>query len=158
MSGVFSVASPDVLSNPYSLVILGVLLIALEYLVIAYYLIKVRMQTFNGTFMKKFRDQHQTDFKTDPPKLGYPDMGCGYYGKKLEYKDWYKFNCSQRIHLNYLEGIVLIMVATLISGIQHAHFTFGLQIAYIIGRALYSVGYMKGADYRIQGALIYQVS
>ncbi len=77
MSGVFSVASPDVLSKPYSLVILGVLLIALEYLVIAYYLIKVRMQTFNGSFMKKFRDQHQTDFKTDPPKMGYPDMGCG---------------------------------------------------------------------------------
>ena len=23
------------------------------------------------------------------PKMGYPDMGSGYYGKQLAYKDWF---------------------------------------------------------------------
>jgi len=26
------------------------------------------------------------------PKLGYPDMGNGFYAKKLSYKNWYEFN------------------------------------------------------------------
>ena len=94
MSSLFAVASPDVLTKPYSLVVLGALLIALQYLVITYYIIKIRFQTFNGSFMKKFRDVHQSEFKTDPAKFGYPDMGSGFYGKKLSYKDWYTFNCS----------------------------------------------------------------
>ena len=158
MSGLFEIASPDVLAKPYSLVILGTLLIALQYLVITYYIIKVRFGTFDGKFMKNFRDLHQEAFKSDPAKMGYPDMGCGVYGKRLEYKDWYRFNCAQRIHLNYLEGIILIMLSALIAGIQNARLVFGLQLAYMVGRALYSVGYMKGADYRIKGALIYQVS
>ena len=125
---------------------------------IAYYIIKVRMQTFSGKHMKEFRDLHQEAFKADPAKMGYPDMGCGFYGKRLAYKDWYRFNCSQRIHLNYLEGIILIMLSALVAGIQNALLVFGLQVAYMVGRGLYSVGYMKGADYRIKGALIYQVS
>jgi hypothetical protein len=28
------------------------------------------------------------------PKMGYPDMGSGYYSKQLPYKDWYEFNCA----------------------------------------------------------------
>ena len=108
--------------------------------------------------MKKFEDEHRKAFGTFPAKLGYPDTGNGRYSKALPYKDWYMFNCAQRVHMNYLEGFMLILLGTLISGIQFPHITFGIQIFYIIGRQLYSTGYMKGADYRIAGALMYQIA
>ena len=157
VSSLFATAQPDVLQKPYSLVILGVLFIALQYLVIMYYIIKVRFQTFTGKFMKDagFNELHAQSFKEGAPKLGYPDQGSGLFSKKLAYKDWYRFNCSQRIYMNYLEGIAMIILTTLIAGIQAPLLTFGLQLAYLVGRTLYSVGYMKGADYRIKGALIY---
>ncbi len=60
--------------------------------------------------------------------------------------------------MNYVEGFVLIVLGTLISGIQYPLITFATQIVYIVGRQLYSEGYMKGADYRITGAGLYQVA
>ena len=60
--------------------------------------------------------------------------------------------------MNYIEGFGLIIVGTLISGIQYPLITFATQIIYIIGRQLYSEGYMKGADYRVAGAGLYQVA
>ena len=57
--------------------------------------------------------------------------------------------------MNYIEGFALIVLGTLISGIQYPLITFATQIVYIVGRQLYSEGYMKGADYRITGAGLY---
>ena len=42
--------------------------------------------------------------------------------------------------MNYIEGFALILVGTLISGIQYSLITFATQIVYIIGRQLYSDG------------------
>ena len=60
--------------------------------------------------------------------------------------------------MNYVEGFMLILMGTLIAGIEFPLITFGIQLIYIIGRQLYSTGYMKGADYRIAGALMYQLA
>ena len=122
------------------------------------YVLKSRIKIFNGKFMKKFEEEHKSAFGTKPANLGYPDTGNGRYSKALPYKDWYEFNCAQRCHMNYIEGFALILVGTLISGIQYPLITFATQIVYIIGRQLYSDGYMKGADYRITGAGLYQVA
>ena len=161
MTGIFEVASPEsLLRSNYSLVLLGILLIALQYLVIAYYVIKVRIEVYPTSFMKQFNQEHQAAFPHQkyPPKLGYPDTGCGKYSSKLSYPQWYKFNCAQRIHLNYLEGLALMILASLLAGLHNPLSAFIIEVLYFVGRGLYSVGYMKGADYRVTGAGIYQIS
>ena len=66
-------------------------------------------------------------------------------------------NCAQRIHLNYLEGITLVLVLSLISGIRYPGFTFYAKILYVLGRLAYSFGYVSwGPFYRVPGALMYQ--
>ena len=60
--------------------------------------------------------------------------------------------------MNYIEGFCYIVLGTLISGIAYPQITFAIQVLYIVGRQLYSSGYMAGADYRIKGALLYQLS
>ena len=159
MSGWFEIVQPELLKHPYTLVVLGALLIAIQLIVFMYiYVLKNRIKIFNGKFMKKFEEKHKEAFGTKPANLGYPDTGNGRYSKELSYKDWYIFNCAQRCHLNYIEGFALIVLGTLISGIQYPLLAFATQMLYIVGRQLYSDGYMKGADYRITGAGLYQVA
>ena len=158
LSKAFITTKPDLLSSSYSLVIFGNLLIAIQLLVIIYIVIKKRVDIFKGRFMKQFEEEHKKAFSLPAAKLGYPDTGNGRYSKKLSYKEWYIFNCAQRIHHNYLEGFALVVVTSLASGILYPSLTFSLQVAYLIGRSLYSVGYLKGADYRIAGAGINMLS
>ena len=54
-----------------------------------------RAKVFNGEFMKKhFGEEHMKAYPKDTktPQYGYPDMGSGFYSKKLSYKDWFEFN------------------------------------------------------------------
>jgi hypothetical protein len=137
MTGIFEVFQPSFLNRPYSLVVLGNLLIAIQFLVFMYiYVIMTRIKIFKGKFFKEngFVEQHLSAFKENPAKLGYPDTGNGRYSMKLSYKEWYQFNCAQRCHMNYIEGFALIVIATLISGIVYPQWTFGIQVIYIIGR------------------------
>ncbi len=137
MTGIFELYQPEVFKSPYTLVILGNLLIAIQILVFTYiYVLKQRMKIFRFKFFKDngFVEQHQEAFKEAPAKLGYPDTGNGRYSKKLTYKEWYTFNCAQRVHMNYIEGIVLIVIGSLISGIVYPQWTFAIQVLYILGR------------------------
>ncbi len=68
------------------------------------------------------------------------------------------FNCAQRVHMNYIEGLPVFVLGTFISGIIYPHLTFAIQFLYIVGRQLYSQGYMKGAQFRLVGAGLYQVA
>ena len=161
MESILAMPTNAFLSKPYTLVILGNLLIAIELLVFMYiYVIKQRLGTFKKKFMETngFNKLHKEAFSQNAPDLGYPDTGSGRYSKKLPYKEWYAFNCSQRVYMNYIEGFALVVVASLLAGIAYPLITFGLQLLYVVGRFIYSQGYMKGADYRIAGAVLYQVS
>ena len=161
MTGIFEVTYPGFLQKPFSLVVLGNLLIAVQLILFMYiYVLKMRIKIFNGKFFKEsgFVEQHKTAFKENPANLGYPDTGNGRYSMKLQYKEWYQFNCAQRCHLNYIEGLPLIVVGTLIGGIAYPFLTFAVQVLYILGRQLYSDGYMKGAESRVAGAGIYQLA
>ena len=83
--------------DPYSLVILGNLLIGLQYLFFIYlYVMTSRLSTLTGKFMKQFTNLHREHFGKDslPPNMGYPDTGNGWYSKKLPYADWLKFNSA----------------------------------------------------------------
>ena len=57
----------------------------------------------NDEIKAKYGEEHQKNFKSDPPKDGYPDHGDGLYGDMLSYKDWYEFTLDQRRHKNFLE-------------------------------------------------------
>ena len=57
MSGWFEIVQPELLKHPYTLVVLGALLIAVQLIVFMYiYVLKNRIKIFNGKFMKKFEE------------------------------------------------------------------------------------------------------
>ena len=58
LSKAFITTQPNLLSSPYSLVIFGNLLIAIQLLVIIYIVIKKRIDIFKGRFMKQFEEEH----------------------------------------------------------------------------------------------------
>ena len=130
-------ASPEFLKTPYTLVVLGNVLICIQILALVYmYVIPSRLRIFRGKFYKEngFDEQHRTAFGKAPAKMGYPDTGNGRYCKKLPYKEWYLFNCAQRVHMNYIEGVTVFVLGTFISGIIYPHMTFATQFLYIVGR------------------------
>eukprot|EP01121_Diplochlamys_sp_Union-15-3_P009858 TRINITY_DN2710_c0_g1_i1.p1 TRINITY_DN2710_c0_g1~~TRINITY_DN2710_c0_g1_i1.p1 ORF type:complete len:151 (-),score=18.27 TRINITY_DN2710_c0_g1_i1:14-466(-) len=94
-------------------------------------------------------------------KLGlkYPDMGSGRYSATLSDKDWETFNNYQRAHYNYIEGIAVILVLLVVSGIFYPRWSSLWTVVYIVGRQLYSMGYQSyGAGGRIYGTVLLDVS
>ena len=87
-------------------------------------------------------------------------MGSGLYASKLDEEDWVTFNNAQRAHYNYLEGVASILalevlltsylltwylistfIFKLLSGLFFPQFSAVVGVAYVIGRALYGIGY-----------------
>ena len=137
MSGIFEVVTPAFSKTPYSLVVLGNILICIHMLVLVYiHIIPRRIKTFNKKFYKEngFDELHRTAFGQGAPDGGYPDQGNGRFCMKLPYKEWYLFNCAQRVHMNYVEGFTVFVLGTFISGIIYPHLTFAVQSVYIVGR------------------------
>ena len=77
------------------------------------------------------------------PFLGYPDMGAGTYSRLLSYKDWFAFNCAQRVHQNNVEHLAWTLPAFLVSVIFFPRLTVGLGFVVLCGRELYRAGYMS---------------
>eukprot|EP00834_Sanchytrium_tribonematis_P005126 NODE_290_length_10614_cov_1.553590.p10 type:complete len:150 gc:universal NODE_290_length_10614_cov_1.553590:6277-5828(-) len=73
--------------------------------------------------------------------LTYPDMGDGRYSKKLTDEQWFKFACTQRAHLNYLEALPMFLTFMIIGGIAYPTIATGLGITGIVGRQFYAMGY-----------------
>lgn len=56
-----------------------------------------RMRIFSNEWMESnFGEFHKMHMGRDAPTptAGYPDTGAGWYSKRLDYKDWYEFNCA----------------------------------------------------------------
>ena len=77
------------------------------------------------------------------PFLGYPDMGAGVYSRMLSYKDWFEFNCAQRVHNNNIEHMTWGLPIFLINGFFFPRITLGLGGVVLGGRELYRIGYMS---------------
>ena len=75
--------------------------------------------------------------------MGYPDMGSGFYSKKLAYRDWYRFNCAQRVHGNSVEHLTWLVPLLLVSAVFQPRFTACLTLPVLFGRELYKTGYMS---------------
>ena len=92
------------------------------------------------------------------PQLGYPDCGSGRYSQQLSYKDWFIINCGQRCQLNFFEQLPIVLICTVISGMQYPLYTFYAQVLYCIARLMYGFGYMTSPKARVPGALLCDVA
>ena len=118
-----------------------------------------RKNIFSRDFMQQFdKDLQNTDgfsaANAEVPKGGYPDMGNGWYGQKLSYKDWFEFQLDQRSHKNFLEGITIVSFCALVCGLTYPELTLILISLYFVGRILYTAGYKSSPKARMFGAPI----
>lgn len=109
--------------------------------------------------MKKFEDEHAKAFpdRPKPPQFGYPDVGCGRYGKALSYKDWYAMNNGQRCQQNFLEQITFIIGVSLVAALQTDCTVAALSLlaTYSVGRVIFTLGYtIMGPGGRLVGAIL----
>eukprot|EP00835_Amoeboradix_gromovi_P004297 NODE_326_length_10940_cov_0.392122.p7 type:complete len:149 gc:universal NODE_326_length_10940_cov_0.392122:3849-3403(-) len=85
--------------------------------------------------------------------IKYPDNGNGRYSVNLSDDQWFKFNCAQRAHHNYLEALPMLITWCLIGGIYYPVYSATLGLCTIFGRQLYASGYRThGPDGRRYGA------
>lgn len=84
----------------------------------------------------------EEDVDVEYPYMGYPDNGAGLYARKLPYKDWFEFNCAQRVHMNSVEHLSYTIPLFFASGIFFPRFVAGMGGVVLVGRELYRVGYM----------------
>ena len=104
-----------------------------------------RKRVFTDERMDEFKFIHQQSFGVDTPtpKMGYPDMGAGYYSKRIPYKDWWDFNCAQRIHGNSLEHLSWALPMMMVTGVFQPTLTAALGCVILGGRELYRYGYTQ---------------
>lgn len=151
-------------SYPYPMnftwVLILVCLLAIQYMITMYaFTMRMRLKCFTPAFMKNFEAEHKEAFpeRPTPPKFGYPDAGCGRYGKALPYGDWYDMNNGQRAQINFLEQITFIIGISLIAALQQdcTWYAMGFLAAYSIGRFIFSMGYTAlGPNARVPGAIL----
>ena len=71
-------------------------------------------------------------------------MGSGKYSQKLTTAQWLDFNVAQRQHLNFVEQMVPMVLPLLVAGLFQPRLTVLCGAASIVGRLLYSLGYLTG--------------
>ena len=147
------------LTQDHAFLCITIFAIALENLITGVFAGLGRRKVFTKDYMRtNFRETHLANFGVGIIQGGYPDMGNGYYSKNLTYKDWYEFNNRQRAHYNGIEHIVAVIPLALIGGIALPLVVFYSGLAYILGRVIYIIGYVRGGpNSRMIGALIKDV-
>ena len=111
-----------------------------------------RTKAFSGKFLKE-KIAEPNNFKFKPAVQGYPDMGNGLYSDQLDFEQWIKFNQAQRVHQNFVEWIAIFVVLLWICHLCYPRTAWMFNVLYIVGRALYGIGYNKQPKSRILGAL-----
>ncbi|OMJ12278.1 Microsomal glutathione S-transferase 3 [Smittium culicis] len=85
----------------------------------------------------------------------YPDMGSGRFSSKLNEEQWLEFNNVMRVHQNYVEGLPIATITTLVSGLFYPKLSAISGAVYILGRFIYGLGYAsRGASGRLVGVFI----
>ena len=65
------------------------------------------------------------------------------------------FNCTQRAHQNTLEIVHYFLALLIVGGLRYPEFAAGFGGAWILGRIVYSVGYIAGGPkWRVPGLAI----
>jgi len=147
--GVSSTLTSFVIPNSYGGVLLTAVLICFHYSLHVIPISKARKKYFNKEFFKE-------NFPgINAAKSGYPDTGNGHYAARLSPTEWIAFNNAQRVHLNYLENLVPHLTFLLTTGIMYPRFAVVLGWVFMIGRTLYTIGYLRhGPEGRRIGARV----
>lgn len=75
--------------------------------------------------------------------IAYPQL----YAEQAECKEnpaALKFNCTQRAHQNTLEFLPIVVLGTLITGLNYPLLATALSSTFSIGRVVYTYGYKTG--------------
>ena len=129
----------------YAYVLLACVGIAFEYYLLTYAITVLgRTRAFNRAFMDRFNKEHSAAFPSQKtaPDFGYPDTGSGKYSRQLDYKSWVNYNNCVRVQMNFLEQLPMMLVFTAVFGIAFPKYAAYNGLSYVIGRLLYSIGYM----------------
>ena len=87
------------------------------------------------------------------PRGGYPDTGNGRFAALLSYDDWYKVNCGQRAHYNYVENFPIYIALGLTAGLMYPRAAAAGLALVVVGRELSAGGYASsGPAGRMNGA------
>ena len=121
-----------------------------------FYVGPVRHKVFTKEFMEQFKDEHIEVFpgQKAAPNDGLPDNGCGYYSRKLPYRDWLRFNNAVRTHFNTLEMLPVSVGCVVVTGLKYPWVGFAEGVLILVGRIIYLIGYHKFADKRAIGGVI----
>jgi uncharacterized membrane protein YecN with MAPEG domain len=139
---------------PWVLVVMSA--ISLQCFMIPFvYTVRVRSQVFSKEFMSQFEKEHKEAFPEDDitKSIGFPDMGSGYYSKKLAYKDWLRFNNAQRVHYNFLEALPIILILLFIAGLKQPLAALIIGCVYFVARLIYFFSYIKNPNLRVLGVI-----
>lgn len=143
----------------YSFVLFMNILICFACFIVGFVVGGKRFSVFNKKFMEENFAEEIKDHPTLATGQGYPDMGSGYFANKLPFDKWYAFGNAQRAHQNFLEGLTMIVMVSLASGLVYTRFTVLCQIAYLVGRVMYAMQYIQsGPRGRLVGVLILDVA
>ncbi|CDW73034.1 mapeg family protein [Stylonychia lemnae] len=94
--------------------------------------------------MEKFKDQHLQDFNKKPAAIGHPDCGYGRYSDELTYKEWFDYNNAQRVHLNFVEQLPIMMVLIYLAALKQPLAALILSCTYFACRLAYAISYIGG--------------
>ena len=81
-------------------------------------------------------------------------MGNGYYAEKLSYKDWFEHGLAQRVHVNFIEQLLIVCFLVLVAGLKHPTEAAILGLTYSFGRLVYAIGYSRKVESRGVGVLL----
>ena len=104
-----------------------------------------RKKYFTSSNLAKSFNEHKDAFPADSqlPKSGYPDDGNGRYSDKLSFEEWFMLNNYMRVWQNLLEFTPMILILILIAGIEFPTWSSCIGLAFLVGRIIYGVGYVK---------------
>ena len=112
-----------------------------------------RKKHFSEEYLNQFKLESNKQIGQDPAKLGYPDMGSGRYSKKWDLATWIDFNKTQRVHLNTIESLPILVFTTLLAGFYDSKTSAIAGLIYLAGRIGYLFAYKYSPNLRSVGAL-----
>ena len=112
-----------------------------------------RKKYFSETYLQQFKQESNKEVGQNPAKGGYPDMGSGRYSKKWDLATWIDFNKTQRVHLNTIESLPVLIFTTLLAGFYDSRMSAIAGLIYMAGRIGYLFAYKYSPNLRSVGAV-----
>ena len=151
------------LSKEHGYVLITAASLAFEIILTGFILVGInRSKAFSEEYLEdNYGDEHKRATGFTIPKGGFPDMGTGRYSQRLSYGKWLALNQAQRVHYNFIEQIVPILVFVILGGLEFPILATIFGGLYFIGRIFFCFYVSKKGSahpMRIAGAGICDVA